>query len=235
MMRCPWLVALVVSATLAPPATAGILFGRQAKPNPAERVPQLLATLKTDQDERKREAAAEELREFDPGAHPVIVPGLISALQQDAKAGVRLEAAQSLARLRPISQQAGWALEEAAARDASLRVRLQARTLLLQYRISGYRSKGTSEEPPLAPPATHGVRAPALPPVPQTSSGRALSGQRQGTTFVPMETPPPPLATPLLESPKVRPVPPLVPSQTPKLQAPPASGNESGPELTLPQ
>ena len=67
-MRCPMVVALVVSATLVRPAAAGILFGRPAKANPAERVPQLLAIVKTDADERKRESAAKELRDFDGAA-----------------------------------------------------------------------------------------------------------------------------------------------------------------------
>jgi hypothetical protein len=240
MMRFPMVLALVVSTVLARPASAGIVFGRH-KANPAERVPQLLATLKTDQDEHKREAAAKELRDFDGIAYPDIVPVLIDALQHDAKVGVRSEAAQSLAHLRPISQAAGRALEEAAANDASMRVRLHAHNLLLHYRLSGYRSKGKNDEPPLAPPAANVSRAPAIVPVPQTASNHSVSGRRNNSTFVPAETPPPPLAPPLLENPSTLPPPristqaPLVPSRVPTLQAPPSSRDNQGPVLMPPQ
>src|SRR5262249_51646967 len=112
-------------------------------------------------------------RHYDPKAFPEIVPVLVDIGLNDAKTGVRLEAVQSLGKLRPVSQQAGWALEQAVEKDSSMRVRLQARSLLIQYHLSGYRrSKNPdmpapngnhvkTEEPPLAvPPAEP---PPALP------------------------------------------------------------------------
>src|SRR5262249_4646386 len=127
-----FLLTLLVSIALAARSPAGSLFGKSAKPNPAERVPRLLADLKS-ADDRKRETAARELREVDASAFRDVVPALIDVLQKDGKVGVRLEAADSLAKLRPVSQPAGMALEQATAKDGSLRVRLHARRLLLQY------------------------------------------------------------------------------------------------------
>ena len=83
------------------------------KPSPAERVPELIVIVKTDKDESKRAAAAEELRQYDPAANPDIVPVLIDVLMNDAKPAVRTEAAETLGKLRPVSQEAGWALEQA--------------------------------------------------------------------------------------------------------------------------
>src|SRR5258708_5817365 len=131
------LLALLASITLALPARAGILFGRHSKTNPAERVPQLIVSVKSETDEDKRAAAAKELRDYDPAAHPDLIPVLIDVLQHDEKPSVRAEAAQSLGKLRPISQEAGSALEQAT-KDSSIRVRLQARTSLMSYRIAGY-------------------------------------------------------------------------------------------------
>lgn len=241
MKRCPILLGLAAVATFAVPAPAGIIFNRQSRSNPAERVPQLLATLRADKDERRREAAAKELRECDPAATPELVPMLVEALQRDASADVRLEAAQTLGRLRPVSQQAGWALEEAVARDSSFRVRLQARSLLLQYRLSGYRSKGQSEEPPPAPPARAGESPPApISPVPQTAPAVTRARPR-APVVVPRETAPPPLAQPDGMVPALRSVPtlsptyPLVPSAPPRLETPPPPPEIQGPDLTPPR
>lgn len=150
------LVVLLIPCFVAP-LSAGIIFGRKAKPNPKERVPELIAIVKTDGDENKRAHAAEELRQYDPSAFPEIVPVLIDVLMNDKKPSVRAEAAQSLGKLRPVSQSAGLALEQAVAKDTSMTVRLQARSALLGYRWAGYRSikkeepiLPTAKEPPLA-------------------------------------------------------------------------------------
>src|SRR5262249_31497626 len=121
-------LALGVLAALAVAAQAGIFFNKKPKPKPAERVPELIVTVKTDKDDHKRAAAAAELRQYDPKAFPDMVPILVDVLLHDANSGVRLEAAQSLGRIRPISQEAGWALEQAASKDDSMRVRMQAKT-----------------------------------------------------------------------------------------------------------
>jgi hypothetical protein len=147
-MKCRLFLILVLLPTLTAPASAGVFFGKKKKPNPGDRVPELLVTVKTDGDENKRARAAEELRQFDAAGHPEVVPILIDVLLNDKKPAVRAEAAQSLGKLRPVSQEAGQALEQALAKDPSMRVRLQARSALLQYHWSGYRSASKKDAPP---------------------------------------------------------------------------------------
>src|SRR5437588_9295693 len=77
------------------------LFGKRAKVNAKDRVPELLSKIKGEKDERQRVAAAAELRQFDGNAHPEIAFVLMDVLQNDPATNVRLEAAASLARLRP--------------------------------------------------------------------------------------------------------------------------------------
>ena len=127
------LIAFLVvplAAMLAGSGRAGIIFGRKKeKVEPKARVPELLTTLKTDRNADHRAHAAVELHNYDPVAFPEIIPALVTALQGDAKSGVRLEAALSLGKLRPVNQAAGEALERAVSADPAMRVRLQARHL----------------------------------------------------------------------------------------------------------
>ena len=125
-LRALWLVPLMLPL-VAGISSAGVLFGKKSKrpPTPAERVPELLLLVKTDGDESKRAAAAQELRQYDAAQFPAIVPVLVDVLSTDQKPGVRAEAAQTLGKMRPISQQAGMALEQALTNDSSMRVRLQ--------------------------------------------------------------------------------------------------------------
>jgi hypothetical protein len=206
-----WRFPLVLATlgALALPAPAGILFGKKNKPNPAERVPELILTIKTDKDESKRAAAAEELRQYDPASHQEIVPVLIDVLMNDPKPSVRSEAADSLGRIRPVSQEAGWALEQAMEKDGSMRVRLRARYSLLGYRWNGYESPEEnqpqpSKEPPLAPPmgspAPMTTRGPAVPPQQPAAAARPpvsappVLRTRGRTQPAANETAPPPLA-----------------------------------------
>jgi HEAT repeats len=163
MNRLPGLIVLLALPAFAVPAQAQF-FHKKVRPLPAQRVPELILVLKTETDERKRAQAAEELREFDARTFSEIVPVLIDVLHTDKKAAVRAEALNSLARLRPVSQPAGQAIEHAASADESLRVRLQAKSALLKYHIAGYSSSNrnepsvfqpTMQEPPLADP--HGA------------------------------------------------------------------------------
>ncbi len=211
-MRHRWLLILVLAPLVSRSAAAGIIFGKKpSKPNPSERVPELLALVKTDGDENKRVNAVLELRQFDLASYPDIVPVLIDVLLNDKKPAVRSEAAQTLGKLRPVDPKVGQALEQAVAKDASMRVRLQARSSLLQYHWSGYRSANPgkkddpliqSQEPPLAPPSDK------APPVIKT-------------TNVPPQ--------PTEKAPAARPVPPAPKPATP----PPTSGND-GPDLSPP-
>jgi HEAT repeats len=194
-----YLLALTLALMWIASARAGI-FGRQ-RPNPAQRVPQLITIVKTDPSDSAREKAAAELREYDAAAFPEILAVLIDVLQHDPKAGVRVEAAQSLAKLRPVSQEAGLALEEAT-RDSSLRVRWQARSSLLGYRLSGYRS----QKPGDALRGQEG-RTPGQTILGSFSGHLSASTPRTPPVYIETETPPPPLAPPLQVSQPARPEP----------------------------
>jgi hypothetical protein len=241
-------LVLISVGALALPASAGSWFGKKTKPNPAERVPELIVIVKTDKDEGKRASAAEELRQYDPAAHPDIVPVLIDVLLNDAKPGVRVEAAESLGKLRPISQEAGWALEQAREKDSSMRVRAKARYELLGYYWAGYHSdpklkEAVAANPKDAPPEKgKGMPTPSVPP---PASGTAkgtpdkviitpMSGKPKPMVMPPGrpssgETSPPPLADP------TPPAAGAAPRLLPALPTPPAKGDPSPlPEIPLP-
>ncbi|HKI35742.1 MAG TPA: HEAT repeat domain-containing protein [Gemmataceae bacterium] len=243
-------LVLITAGALALPASAGILFGKKTKPNPAERVPELIVIVKTDKDESKRASAAEELRQYDPAANPDIVPVLIDVLMNDAKPGVRLEAAESLGKLRPISQEAGWALEQAKDKDSSMRVRAKARYELLGYYWAGYHSDPKMKETPMVagpkeqlPAPMKGVAPPPSPNPVVTPKGTpekvvvtpAPPAPQLKPVIVPAgrppigETPPPPLADPMT---RPAPSPSLVPRPLPPGPAPQAA--PSGLESSLP-
>lgn len=163
------LLVLLVQAGLAVPVQAGIFFTtKRDKVPPAQRVQDLIATLKNDSNDGKRAAAAEEMRQFDPKTFPEVVPVLIDVVQHDAKPDVRTQAVQTLGKMRPVSQEIGAVIEQAASGDSSIRVRIHARNVLFQYQLAGYRSgkgdahpqKGiTTDEPPLYDP-----QQPQMPP-----------------------------------------------------------------------
>jgi hypothetical protein len=223
MSRLRVLLVPLVIGCVASPAPAGIFSRSKPKANPAERVPELLIQLKTDKDEAKRAAAAEELRQFDHKAFPEVLTALADALAKDASTSVRSEAATTLGKVRPVSQQAGYALEQAVANDGSMRVRMAARQALWQYQLVGYRSGKPAEMP--ARPAEPTVSAPPGPSTPATRTAQRVA------TGPFRETPEPPLADPVIPpaaiatAPPAQRVPalaPLVPVTTPKLAKPPA-------------
>jgi HEAT repeats len=213
MNRFRTLVILIAVPTFALPAPAG-LFDRRPKPIPAQRVPQLIAQVKTEPDERKRTAAADELHQYDPRSFPEIIPVLIDVLQSDPAAGVRLQALHSLSSFRPVSQEVGEALERAMASDKSMRVRLQARTTLVSYHWNGYHGARKTEgqpappqiitgaqpkltEPPLAvdpapSPAPSTGSAPPVIAVPVTDEARPLPMGNTAKPAAPTTPPPPP-------------------------------------------
>jgi hypothetical protein len=249
------ILVLIAVGLLARTASAGFLFGKKTKPNPAERVPELIIIVKTDKDESKRVAAAEELRQYDAAANPDVVPVLIDVLMNDPKPAVRIEAAESLGKIRPVSQEAGWALEQAKEKDASFRVRTRCRYVLLGYEWAGYHSDPKLKEAPPAnpkdaPPVEKGKVIIAPP-------GPDLGGKGKVITPAPVLTPkplpttttrpnigetvPPPLADPKpapAPSGAPRPLPPgptapqkVEPSPLPSIPLPPGDG---GPTLSPP-
>jgi hypothetical protein len=254
MNRSRTLLVLVLLAATPALASAGFFFGKKtAKPDPAVHVPELLGIVKADGDEDKRAAAAEELRQYETDKFPEIIPVLIDVLQHDSKASVRAEAAQSLGKLRPINQQAGAALEEAVAKDAAMRVRLQARSSLLLYYMAGYRAgkkdeiptvPGSNKEPPLvggvppvintnnqppttpsAPPSTPSAppSTPSAPPSTAPAPPRLTPIPNPNTTAVPGT----PMWTPYSAN---KPLPPKPATAEPPLAAP----RDQGPDLKPP-
>jgi hypothetical protein len=214
------------------PAAAGIFSSKKPKPTPAERVPELIMTLRTDGDEHKRCSAAEELRQYDPTQFPEMIPALIDALLNDKKPSVRADSAQTLGKLRPVSSAAGAALEQAMAKDASMRVRLQARSSLAQYRWAGYTPKpkdeppAQSKEPPLAPDLpTPAAPAPTrLTPVPAATATQPPRPLPVGRTA---QSPAPAPAS----GPSAVPPVPAAPVSLKKTAKP---AEEQGPDLTPP-
>ncbi len=181
MRRLLVLSLLLLAPSWTVPAHAQGFFRRVVRPTPAptpapaltQRVPELILIVKTDADERKRVSAAEELHNYDARTYTEIVPVLVDVAQNDAKASVRQEALNSLARIRPITPAAGQALERAAAQDDNWRIRLQAKSALMKYHVAGYtpsakteggtapRMVTTAEPPLLDPPAATPAQYPA--------------------------------------------------------------------------
>jgi len=231
MKHRPFLLAVIAAVSIALPLHAWDFWGKHSKQNAAERVPQLIVTAKADPDEDKRAAAVKELRENDPNSFKDIIPVLIDVLEHDSKPSVRAEAATSLSKLRPISQEVGWALEEAT-KDSSIRVRFTARNVLMSYRISGYRS---SPKPDNGTPPPQQSSGPLhnLFSIFQSKSDTSSAYSSKGSSAVIHrggETAPPPLAIETIPpSSPPRPLPPpLVPATQPKPASPPA---EQGPDL----
>lgn len=165
------LLAALVGLASASGAAPTLLKGKP-RTDPA-RVPALVEALRSDPDEKKRKAAADELGRADARQMPEVVTALVAALQKDASASVRLEAAESIGQLGSVFPMAGVALETAASGDASTLVRLAAKKSLWEYHLNGYRSpKGTdglaaqTVEPPIASPASPRPASAAIPVVP---------------------------------------------------------------------
>ncbi|MFQ3592730.1 MAG: HEAT repeat domain-containing protein [Gemmataceae bacterium] len=191
------------------PLQAGSLFPwrKAEKVDPKVRVPQLLQILQTDKDEFKRSDAIVELRQYDPAAFPDMIPALITVLFTDPRPGVRIDAAQTLSKLRPVNSTVGEALEQAMEKDASMRVRLQARSALLNYQWAGYRSVKKPQGTVVSP-----VPKPVSPPTPTTEKRTGwgslfLPALRTAPPLIPTPrlgtTPEPPLAAPPLANPPV--------------------------------
>jgi hypothetical protein len=219
-----FLLALVLLAAIVLPLRAGIFFGKHPKPNPAQRVPELIAVVKSDKSESKRESAARELRDYDPTTNADIVPVLVDVLQHDPAPAVRAEAAQSLGKLRPVSQVGGWALEEAL-KDSSIRVRLQARSSLVSYHLSGYHTDNHAAVTAPAPAPANGQSKPGFFSSTLLNRGSVAPASQSRSMTSSSETPPPPLAG--SSQPSVSPRP-LVPMDVPTLQKP---STDAGPDL----
>jgi hypothetical protein len=215
-MRHRLLLVPLLVAGLATSASAGIIFGKKPKVVPEKRVPELLSIVMTDGDENKRYDAVAELRDYDPKQFPQIVPTLIEVLMNDKKPSVRSETAQTLAKLRPVSEQVAQALKYARDKDPSLRVRMQARSSLLSYEMSlGWWWGDRGKLKPDGPPPSSTQEPPLAPPGPPVTTLKPKPDPLPPPVIV---TPPPPVVPP-------RPVNPQpIPQASPSIQ-------EKGPEL----
>jgi hypothetical protein len=218
-----WSFPLLVLAALAfaapSPARAFSLFSRRPKVDPAQRVPELINTIRTAHEERKRVAAIEELYQYDAAAFPQIVPLLTDLLKNDPSSSVRAEAAHSLGRLRPASPAASEALD-AAIHDSALRVRWQARSALLFYPTTAAPPTATAKKGP--PP----LPAPVVVDSPRTAPANPV--------LLPVPSPAPTIA-PVRAPDIARPLP-RGPSATPPSSEPPIAVPDpgTGPELAPP-
>lgn len=130
-----------------------------------ERVGQLLTILRSDLNEDNRTHAAEELGRVDASRYPEIIPLLIETLRTDPKPAVRAEVVDSLAKIRPLTKEAGKALESAK-EDGSFKVRWHARNAARTYHNAGYQEqdKKVVATTPQSVPMTQGnAEAPANP------------------------------------------------------------------------
>jgi hypothetical protein len=205
-MRCRLILVMPLLLCLASPAPAGIIFNRKKKPAPPDHVPELMSTLKNDGDENKRLGAIEELRQYDSAANPGLVPAMVQALLTDKKPAVRAEAAQSLGRMRPVSQEVGQALEQALHNDPSMRVRLQARSALMQYHWAGYHA---GQGPP--PPAGDAAKAPAAATGPQALPPVINTAATPPARLTPQPVSAPPAPLPVVQPVRTTQEPPLAP------------------------
>jgi hypothetical protein len=193
-----WICVLVVPV-LALPAQ-GSIFSKKPKADPNTRVPQLLFQVKFEPDEKKRAAAAEELRDFDTSKFSEIAPILTDVLQNDKSANVRFEATHTLSRIRPVTLTTAQALETTSKKDASMRVRVQAWTGLRMIHLAGAYPQAPKDAKP-------GTDSPML--VNNPGKNPATTGN-QGVVILPYNPSAPaqagqPMAQPLIVQPVSQP------------------------------
>jgi hypothetical protein len=229
MKRSVFFILLVIPA-LALPARGGI-FGRKTKVSPEQRVPQLIAIVKTDTSEAKRAEAAAELRDYDARAFPDIVPVLMDVLENDTKPSVRREAAFALGRIRPIIPAVGHALQQAASKDPSLRVRIQAWSSLKIYQLNGFSNRMkeqstpatpqgiTTAEPPLADAPTVQTKQPGPTKAPNPIIVDGPPVQKRPAVTQPASAPPP--SSRISNPAEPRPIPQQIVDEGPILTPPP--------------
>ena len=161
------------------------------KPITPERVGQLLTILRSDLNEDNRTHAAEELGRVDANHYPEIIPLLVETMRSDPKPAVRAEVVDSLAKIRPLTKEAGKALE-AAKEDSSFKVRWHARTAARVYHNAGYQEQekkvaSTPAKPTQVP--TRGAPEPA--PTGQSSGWLANMFSKPSPAPAPVAPPPP--------------------------------------------
>ena len=245
-MRRACIIFLVVTAC----APVSHVAAADKKPLSLERMGQLLTILRSDLNEDNRAQAARELSGADGAQYPEVASYLIEALRHDPKPAVRCEALESLVRLRPITTEAGKAID-AAKEDGSFKVRWKARTASRTYHAAGYQDPGAEKKaatPPAPPSPKTASSSPATPTGGWLYKLMAKPNSDPARTS-PYQTPQPPLADPFPGA--VEPVPPpsfpaptpasnpfeglksppAAPAPTPVMPNLPSKGPQLGPEL----
>jgi hypothetical protein len=222
MIRRRSMLAVLFGLTLAvalPGAVSAGIFSHKPKPS-SQRATELIGILRSDPDEKKRTAAADELGSYDLKTYPEIVPPLLQALN-DQSADVRHQTVQTLGKLRPVSPEIGQALEQTLANDSSSKVRMQARTTLWSYHIAGYRSpKNPAQDG--GPMLPNQAKQPTQPMQPNQPTGPMISTTQEppladrAPAQFPVSPPAPPTPAPV----RLVPAPVVQPAAPPKLQPP---------------
>jgi len=237
-------------------ADAGIFNRNKSKPAPApkkaeaakppeanseDRAGELVRDLRGDPDEKKRATAAAELAKVDFAANPQAGAALIESMQQDPSATVRAASATALGKLRPLTLQAGQALEATVGGDQSPRVRVVARNAFAAYLQAGYRTAGKSapidprtNAPAPAPLEAPVAKRPTKPTRPMATASRSQSNEPPLADATPNE----PRGIVIKPDPKQPPVvadePSLLLPSNPATPTKPAKPDDDGPILNPP-
>jgi hypothetical protein len=242
------MLVLAVLVTAAAPAPAIDLFGKKkATVSPDQRVQQLITIAQTAPEPSRRADAVEELRDFSTATYPYIVPVLVDILNQDKSVIVRVEAARTLGRIRPVTKTASDALSEASAKDSALRVRWQAKTSLTLFNMASISlgNQAETEQPPAkvkvsfkeSPSAAGQSASPSGPSVLVPSE---IMDSKTGTYALPLPKGPNPVSVfnPAPKPAPVSPIPgplPTGPTTTePPLNVPAPKTTENSSEVPLP-
>ena len=207
-------VGLVATERPAPAIDFGLgLFKRRTTKvdTPLSKAKQLVETLRSDPDEAKRKDAATELKGLDPRTNPEIVPGLVASIQKDPSPAVRIKAVEALGEVKPVSEQAGLALEAAAKADPDAKVREAIGAALWQYHLNGYRTPDSG-----SPLSTMTERAGDKRALPKTE-GFAPIRNTVGKVSAPLLSVEPPLAPAKPKFPALPPAPTVAPVPAPAL------------------
>ena len=207
-------VGLVATERPAPAIDFGLgLFKRRTTKvdTPLSKAKQLVETLRSDPDEAKRKDAATELKGLDPRTNPEVVPGLVASIQKDPSPAVRIKAVEALGEVKPVSEQAGLALEAAAKADPDAKVREAIGAALWQYHLNGYRTP-ESGSPLSMMTEKPGEKRTSLKP----ADGFLPIKNTVGKVVAPLVSPEPPLAPPKPKFPALPPAPTVTPA-TPTL------------------
>ncbi len=176
----------------------------------AERIEQLLHTLKNDRKDDRRTKAVEELGKLASPDYPEIVAALLDALVRDESSSVRKTVVKTLAEVEPPTHEVKDALEQAVKHDKAWLVRQAARLAVWRYK--------PKDEPPAGPAPK--VRNTSKP----TPSGKltATPKAKPEPPADPLKSTPPPLLPVVPQTDP--PAPPIAPGPT-RLTAPRPTSN----------